>query len=362
MCSSKLIFWFEEIGGEHSGLVGKKCANLGAMTHMGMPVPYGFAISLDAYKKFLEATGVVKEIASYVSSLGELKDAGIAVFEEISQNIRAMIENQPIPKDLKTEVASYYERLSDKVGIPEVPVSVRSAGTESRPGMFETYLNVQGREEVLDKVKRVWASAFTPRAIAFRINKGMPIDGDMLGVGVVQMVNAKAAGIGFTVDPVSGDLSKIIVEANWGLGEGVVSGAETVDRFVVDKQSLEIIERTVGQKSRRVVSKGRGAEWEEVPSDMCQVSCVNDEEIKEIAKLARLLEDRLGQPQDVEWAIHPSLPFQHNIFLLQTRPAKVAMVKPQSVSEQLADRIVSCFREIDLSPAKDRIKRIQIKF
>ena len=362
MVSDKLIYWFEEIGREHNDLVGKKCANLGAMTQMGLPVPPGFAISIDAYKRFIEETGIAKEIAGYVSSLGELKDAGVARFEEIGRDTRSMIENAPMPESLNADISSYYDQLCHRVGIDEVPVSVRSAGTASRPGMFETYLNVKGKDEVVERVKNVWGSAFTSRAISFRVNKGIPIDCDMLGVAIPKMINARAAGIGFTVDPISGDSSKIVIEANWGLGEGVVSGAETVDRFVVDKQRFEIIERALCKKLRQVVSKGKGAEWEDVPLKMQTVPCLSDGEIKEIAKLAKTLEEQLGEPQDMEWAIDPDFPFPNNVFLLQTRPAKSAVNKPKSASEQLADRIVSGFKRIDLSEAKDRMKGIDFRF
>jgi len=362
MGSSKLIFWFEEIGKQHNDIVGKKCANLGVMTQMGMPVPPGFAISIGAYRRFIEQTGVTEEIAGYVNSLGELKGEGVARFEDISRNIRAMIEGQPMPEGLKAEISSFYEQLCSRVGISEVPVSVRSAGTASRPGMFETYLNVKGKDEVVEKVKKVWASAFTPRAIAFRVGKGLPVDGDMLGVAVPKMVNARAAGIGFTVDPVSGDSSKIVIEANWGLGEGVVSGAQTVDRFVVDKQSFEIVERAVGKKLKQVISKEKGAEWEDVSPEMQSIPCSSDDEIKEIARLARLLEERLDQPQDMEWAIDPDFSFPQNVFLLQTRPAKVAVKKAESASDQLADRLVSGFKQIDLSEAKDKMKGIEFRF
>ena len=362
MVSSKLIFWFEEIGREHNDLVGKKCANLGVMTQMGLPVPPGFAISIDAYKNFIEETGVAKEIAGYVSSLGELKDAGIARFEEISQNTRSIIENAPMPESLKTEISSYYEQLCSRVGICEVPVSVRSAGTASRPGMFETYLNVKGKGEVVDRVKKVWGSAFTSRAISFRVNKGIPIDCDILGVAIPKMINARAAGIGFTIDPISGESSKIVIEANWGLGEGVVSGAEAVDRFTVDKESLEITERALGKKLKQVVNMEKGAEWEDVPPEIQTVPCLGDDEIKEIAKLAKTLEEQLGEPQDLEWAIDPDFPSPNNVFLLQTRPAKAAVTKPKSASEQLADKIASGFKQIDLSEAKDRIKGIEFRF
>ena len=362
MGTEKLIFWFEETGTEHNDIVGKKCANLGEMIRMGLPVPPGFAISIDMYKKFIQETEVDEKISRYVSNLGELKGKGIAIYEEVSRTIRTMIESQPIPETLRSEILTCYEQLCNKVDICDVPVSVRSAGTASRPGMFETYLNVKGKEEVLNKVKKVWASAFTPRAIAFRANKGIAIDGDKLGIAVVKMVNARSAGIGFTADPVTGDASKVVIEANWGLGEGVVSGEASVDRFVVDKQSLEVLERAVGKKLKQVVNTEEGAEWRDMPPKMQSVPCLTDSEIKVVVELAKHLEEKLGQAQDMEWAIDPDFPDRQNVFLLQTRPEKIFAKKPESATDQLAEKLVSGFKQIDLSQAKDKLKNIRFRF
>jgi pyruvate,water dikinase len=339
MISDKLIFWFDEIGKEHNDTVGKKCAHLGVMCQMGFPVPPGFALSIDLYKRFVQETGAMKEISHYAMSLGELKGQGIKAFENVSQTIQEMIEGKEMPLGLKEAISSYYVELCKKGGTPDVAVSVRSAGTESRPGMFETYLNVRGTEEVLDKVKKVWASAYTARAIAFRVNKDLPVIGDELGVAVPKMVNACSSGIGFTVNPITGDASKIVIESNWGLGEGVVSGVENVDRFVVNKQSLEITEKTVGKKMKQVLNKERGVAWGEVPLDKQSLPCLSDAEIKEVARLGKALEEQLGCPQDIEWAIDLDLPFPQNIFLLQTRPAKVAVKKPESTTQHIINLI-----------------------
>jgi pyruvate,water dikinase len=197
---------------------------------------------------------------------------------------------------------------------------------------------------VLEKVKRVWASAYTTRAVAFRINKGFPVIGDDLGVAIPKLVNARAAGITFTVDPVTGDDSRIILEANWGLGEGVVSGAESVDGFVVDKASLEILERHVGKKTRCVVNTEEGADWADVPGKMQDMPCVSDEEIGEICRVAREAEKTLGCAQDMEWSVDQDLVFPESIFWLQTRPAKVAAKKKVSATGHLADLIADKFR------------------
>ncbi len=343
MGPERLLFWFEEMGEEHNDIVGKKCANLGRMTRMGMEVPPGFAISIEMYRRFIRETGALEEMERYLDGVGELKGQGIVVFDEISQTIQNIIETRVMPDGVRQPISSYYDELCRKVGIPDVPVSVRSAGTESRPGMFETYLNVIGKDDLFEKIRKVWASSYTTRAVAFRINKDLPVLGDELGIAVPKMVNARSSGICFTVDPVTGDDSKIILEANWGLGEGVVSGAESVDGFIVDKYSFEIVARQVGRKTTCVVNSEKGASWADVPERMQSIACIGDEEVIEIAKIARSVETRLGCAQDTEWAIDSDLPFPKNIFWLQTRPAKVQAEAPLSITDQIVNMIVKRF-------------------
>jgi pyruvate,water dikinase len=337
--AGKLIFRFEELGREHSKLVGKKCANLGEMIRMGLPVPPGFALSIALYRRFAKESGADKEISAHVSRLGELKGQKITLFDKLSRDIRGMIESKEIPEGITKMIASHYEELGKKVKVPDVPVSVRSAGAESRPGMFETYLNVISIEDVLDKIKKVWSSAYTARAIAFRVNKNIPVMKDELGVAVAKMVNARSAGIAFTLDPVTADTSRIVISANWGLGEGVVSGSGSVDRFVVDKKSLAIVESHIGKKARQVINKKRGVGWDKVPVKKQSVPCLSDDEVVAIAKMAMKLEKRLGEPQDMEWVIDADFSPPHNIFLLQTRPAEAAAKKSEAVTDRMIDLI-----------------------
>jgi pyruvate,water dikinase len=353
--------WNEELGKEDAPIAGKKCANLGEMTKLGLDVPPGFALTLALYEMFLQDSGLGKRIARYIESLEDLKGVGVGRLEQVSSDLRGMIEKEPLPKSVSDLVWQYYEELGRRVGISDVPVSVRSAGVESRPGMFETYLNITGKEAVAANVKKVWASTYTPRAIAFRASKGFPIDCDKLGVAVVKMVNASAAGIGFTVDPVTGDDSKVIIEANWGLGEGVVSGVENVDRWTVDKSGLEILARSVGKKIKYVINMAKGADWAEVPLDKQEKPCLNDEQVKAVAEVALHLEERLGRPQDMEWAIDPDFPAGRNVFLLQTRPAKHMAKKTPTEQKELADRLASDLRSVDVSKVK-KIEKIAFKF
>jgi pyruvate,water dikinase len=339
MLNKQIIFWFEELGPEHNDVVGKKCANLGKLTRMGLAVPPGFALSIDMYLEFIQTTGVDKQLSSSVEACGELKGAKITVYEELSATLRSIIENQEMPPNLKEMISSYYAELCEKAGVENLAVSVRSAGTQSRPGMFETYLNVCGIDDVLAKVKKVWASSYTPRAIAFRSNKELPILGDELGVAIPKMVKSRASGIAFTVNPVDGDASQILLEANWGLGEGVVSGAESVDGFVVNKEDLAIKDRHIGNKSKYVIYTEKGADWADMPDKLRSVSCLSDEEVVEIARIAKSTEASLNAPQDMEWAIDQDLDFPKSLFWLQTRRAKVAAKKIESTSSHLADLI-----------------------
>jgi pyruvate,water dikinase len=341
--AGKLIFSFEELGREQNKLVGKKCANLGEMIRMGLPVPPGFALSIALYRKFAKESGADKEISGYVSRLGELKGQKITLFDKLSREIRGIIEGKEIPEGIGKMIATHYKELGKKVKVADIPVSVRSAGAESRPGMFETYLNVIGIEDVLDKVKKVWSSAYTARAIAFRVNKDIPVTGDELGVAVAKMVNARSAGIAFTLDPVTADTSRIVINANWGLGEGVVCGAESIDRFVVDKKSFAIVETSIGKKAKQVINKKRGVDWDKVPPKKQSVPCLSDDEVLAIARLAMKLEKHLGKPQDIEWVIDPDFSPPKNIFLLQTRPAEAAAQKSGAVTDRMIDLISKRF-------------------
>ena len=343
MSPEKLIFRFEELGREHKPLVGKKCANLGEMLRLGLLVPPGFATSIAMYRRFAKETGAAAEIATYVKRMGQLKDKNIAVFDEMSRKIRGIIESQEMPPTLTKTIASHYKALEKNGEAPDGAVSVRSSGTESRPGMFETYLNVVGLDDVLDKIKKVWASAYTARAIALRVNKDIAVTGDELGVAVSRMINARSAGISFTLDPVTGDTSRVIINASWGLGEGVVSGDEDVDRFVVDKPTMKIIESTAGKKAKRVVKKKLGVEWGDVPAKQQSALSLSDKEVLAIAKLALLLEEKMGGAQDVEWAIDADATPPDNLILLQTRPARLTVRKPESVTDRMIDLIVQKF-------------------
>ncbi len=337
--SEKYIYWFEELGQQDNALVGKKCAYLGEIAKVGLPVPHGFAISVKAYEDFIAETNAIQEIKDYLQKFSGGFQT-IEQFDEASKEIRQIVESKEMPKTMKDTILSFYDDLCRKCDCV-VAVSTRSAGPVSHPGQYETYLNVKGKADLLEKIRKVWASSFNPRSLAFRKRKGLPLENDPIGVAVLKMVNARAAGIVFTADPNTGDTSRMIIEANWGLGESVVSGELMPDVYVLNKQSLEIVEKKLGKKSRYVTCQELGVAEEECPADLSCAFCLRDDEAKEIGKLAIVLESHFGAPQDVEWAIDQDLPFPKNIILLQTRPEIIAQKK--APVDQVVDLMMNMF-------------------
>ncbi len=332
--ATKWIYWVEELGKEDNDLVGKKCANLGEIAKAGLPVPKGFCLSVDAYSMFMDLTGASKEIGSLIEAHTPTADD----VEGIKSLSKAMRQNCGVEAFLRDgwDTLSYYGRNGQDHSLRDLVFQPRSAGVVSHPGQYETYLNVKGKDDLTDKVRKVWASTFNERSLAFRITKGMPLGNEPIGVAILAMVQARSAGIAFSADPNTGDLAKIIVEANWGLGESVVSGELMPDRWVLDKETLEIRERTLGNKTKATVCLDCGIEDAEISAEKACSFCLSDEELREIGKLATRLEEHFGLPQDIEGAVVEGQPFP-NIVLLQARPVVIAKQAPV---DQVVDLMV----------------------
>lgn len=338
MADDKWLYWLDELGQQDAPVVGKKCANLGEMTRCGMPVPPGFAISIQAYERFMEETGVSRQIETYLQRFPQ----GLRSYREYNEAsafIRQLVEAAEMPLDMRDAIASHYDELCRRCGVENLPVAVRSSGPVSRPGQFETYLNIRGADQVVKNVIKCWASTFTTQAIAHRAQKGLPIASDPIGVAVLKVVRARAAGVGFSIDPVTGDGSKVVLESTWGFGESIVQGLVEPDRFIVDKASLAVVGKRIGLKTVQVVLEEQGTTKAEVPAPQQSEPSVTEEEIKQLALLAKALEDHYGVPQDMEWAIESDLPFPKNIFLVQTRPA--GATKKKDAEDYIIDLMIS---------------------
>ena len=324
MDSQNYVYWLRELDKDDVFIAGRKCKGLGEMLRAGLPVPPGFAISLKAYEKFIDETGVSKAISSYFETIKDKLHDDVSLFDDASKYICQLIESKPIPEDIKSYILNYYQELCERCNVNNVQVAVRSSGPVSMPGQFDTFLNVRGKEELLDRVKKVWASSFNGRAMHYRLQRGMPVESSPIGIAVLKMVNAKASGVMFTLDPLNGDRSTIFIEASWGLGESLVSGQVTPDKFALNKVTLSITKRTICDKAIEMVYGPNGDVVPvDVESDRQNAPCLTDEEITQLGKLGKLVEANNKLPQDIEWAIDKDLPFPRNIILLQTRPETV---------------------------------------
>lgn len=340
--AKKWIYALEELGQQHVELVGRKCAHLGEMTKLGMRVPHGFAISVDGFGKFMRETGLDRKIGDHFATLGDGLRKSVQKQMEASAAVKTMIAATPVPDEISEGIAASYEALCARFGEKDMPVAVRSSGAVSMPGQMETYLHVRGAADVTRRVIEVWESTFNTRAIAFRLEKGMPVDMAPIGVAVIRMVNAKSAGVVLTVIPTTGDTDHAVIEGNWGLGESVVSGDITPDNFVVDKTCLTI-ERNISHKTKWVVPVGKGTAKADVPPHMQDAPCLEDREIQELMRVALNVEKHFGVPQDMEWVIDKDLPYPENVIWVQARAAKFTPKRKDADADYLVDQMARLF-------------------
>ena len=323
----KWIFWLNEVGVEHNNLVGKKCANLGELTKGGFRVPPGCALSVDAYARFMEESGARADLLKFLSSFQADPDsiADTLKFEKASEEMRGIVESKKMPSDMEQTVKEYYDGLCKQMKTDELPVATRSAGPVSHPGQYETYLHVRGADDVVRNVIRVWSSTCNARSVIARARLGFPLEYDPIGVAILTMVDARSAGVMFSLNPTNGDESKVTIEGGWGLGEAVVSGSINPDRFLVDKVMLEIEERVTSHKNLEFAynPEKREMEYRDLPADLMDRPCLEDKEVIELCRTAKRLEAYFKSPRDSEWCVARGLPFPENIFLVQTRPESV---------------------------------------
>lgn len=333
--SKQLVLRFEDLTKEDIPLVGGKNANLGEMTQAGIPVPPGFAITAYAYKKFITETGIAEKIYETIEkTVTDVNNP--QQYEEASKKVRKIIESTPMPQEIKKATEKAYKELGKKTGLARAFVAVRSSATaEDLPdasfaGQQETFLNVRGPQELLERTVKCWSSLFTPRAIFYRTEKGFRHEDVLISVGVQKMVNAKTAGVSFTINPVTGEPNQIVIEGNWGLGESVVSGSVTPDNYIVDKNTLEIIDRKIAKKTVEYIRDPKTGKTihADMPAERQKEPCLTDEEIVRLAELSKRIEKHYGgRPQDIEWAVDRDLSFPENVFIVQSRPETVWSLK-----------------------------------
>jgi pyruvate, water dikinase len=309
--ASALVRSLRDVGMADRPVAGGKGASLGELCRAGLPVPAGFVITTEAFDRALRTTDLPDPAD------GDLASGGA--------DIRARITAAPIPAEVRLAVTSAYDELGDG------PVAVRSsasgedAADASFAGLQDTYLWITGGQQVLDHVRRCWASLYNAEAVSYRLRQAaldQPGPPAAMAVVVQRMVDPRCAGVMFTCSPTSGDRSVVAIEGSWGLGSVLVSGEVTPDSFVVSKITGEILRRTVSVKERlhRRDPAGSGTITADVPQHQRAQPCLTDELIRSLAKLATQVERHYGTPQDIEWAVEDGT---GALMLLQSRPETV---------------------------------------
>jgi len=329
------ILWLRDISAGDLDRVGGKAASLGELTMNDLPVPPGFVVTAGTFRRFLEDSGLDTKLAS-VLDVDPDDDRALA---EAAETAQSLISDAKVPLTVREEILASYDELD-----AEPPVAVRSSATaEDLPdasfaGQQETFLNVT-REDLVDRVRECWASLFTERAIHYRNEQGFSHTDVDIAVVVQEMVAADKSGVLFTSNPSTGE-PEVVMEAAWGLGEAVVSGAVTPDNYVVDRADGEIVEEAVAEKNvmyTRSEATGETVE-QELEGEKRTRRVLSDAEIDALLELAEQIEDHYGGPQDVEWAIttddttgEPAASFDGEIFLLQSRPI-TTIEKPEAAA------------------------------
>ncbi|MGC9105669.1 MAG: pyruvate, water dikinase [Thermoprotei archaeon] len=314
-----LILDLKDVRKDMVDVAGGKGANLGELISMGARVPPGFVITSSAFRYFLSYNKLADKIKEI---LKESKSE-----EEASERIKSLIMNAEVPSDLEKKILEAYDRLAKVIG-KEPLVAVRSSATAedieqaSFAGQQDTYLNVD-RAHLIENVKKVWASLYNARAIAYRNSKGIDHTQVSMAVVVQKMVNSRAAGVMFTLHPATGDRNYIVIEGSWGLGEAVVGGKVTPDEAVVRKADLAIESKRTSHKRMKIVydpAARRNVEVNLEGNPEADQFCLTDDEIKELARMGLEIEKHYGRPMDVEWAIDADMKFPENVFIVQARP------------------------------------------
>ena len=307
------IRWFDNITKNAVPLAGGKGANLGELTRAGLPVPPGFVVTAPAYLEAVDLAGVRADLRDRAAAADTDDEAALDV---LVADLRHLVHKAGIPDALRRDVLEAYARLGDNdfVAVRSSATAEDSAST-SFAGMNQTFTNVRGGAELLERIVDCWASLFSPRVLAYRATQDITEE-PAIAVVVQRMVDSECSGVMFTVDPSTGDASRIVIEGAFGLGEVVVGGQVEVDTYVVAKAGPEILDRRIGAK-KFLISRGPDGHDQRVDLDPEAAAhrVLRDDQIMDLARLAERVEQHYGTPQDTEWAIENG-----HIFFVQSRP------------------------------------------
>lgn len=324
------LLWLEHIYKDDADVAGTKAAGLGEMIRAGFPVPNGFCLTTSAYETFIVHNRLEKKISEVLS---ELNVSNPTSLQSASSEINALFSRGLLPETLASEIIKSYHTLS---GIQDTEVAVRSSAVVGRlsqsqfAGQYATLLNVSSEANLIESVKKVWASLYSPQAILFRKQQGLKDFGSTMAVVIQKMVKADASGVMFTLDPLTGDKSILVIEAVWGLGEAISQGSVTPDRYVLSKNPLLLASATVTPQAQMLEMKAGMTRLVPVSKKMQTRAKLSHGAILKLADIGLKLQSHFFFPQDVEWAIEGN-----TIFLLQTRPATRSFREPREVIAEI---------------------------
>lgn len=322
-----LVRRLDQLDSDDRPQVGGKAASLGELFRTGVRVPPGYVVTTVGFECALDTLDPDGELRGAIAQL--VPDDPSA--DHRIGPLRDRILGAPLPDDLRDAIIAAYQELEGS----DTPVAVRSSATAedsadaSFAGLQDTYLWVRGTDDVVEHVRRCWASLYSLESVSYRRQRGIGEEGLAMAVVVQEMVDAHCSGVMFTCSPTTGDRSVIAVESGWGLGSAMVSGEVTPDTLIVSKVTGEIIRQVIATKTHRhrMDPSGRGVISEDVPEDLQDQPCLNDQQLAVLMALARRVEDHYGCPQDIEWAI-PAGADETEVLLLQSRPETVWANRP----------------------------------
>lgn len=307
----ELIRNFSKLGKSDAGIAGGKGASLGEMTGAGIPVPPGFVVLAESFEQFLRENQIEADIDSILAKVNHRDTNSV---DGASAEIQSIILGSKMPVDIELEIIKHFAELNTEFVAVRSSATAEDGNSASWAGELESYLNTT-KENLLENVKKCWASLFTPRAIFYRIEKNMHNDKVSVAVVIQKMVESEVSGICFTVHPVTEDRNQMVLEAGWGLGEAIVGGLITPDNYVVDKKNLSVTDKFISEQSIKIIRQNNGTAEMEVEPENRERQKLLDAGIIELAKICLQIEKHYGFPCDIEWAYE-----KDKFYIVQSRP------------------------------------------
>ncbi len=309
---NNFVLPFTKLKKKDVSMAGGKGASLGEMTQAKLPVPPGFVVLAKTFDQFLEETDLNMEVEAW---LKKVKHSDVNSVEKVSKTIKDLIHDQKVPQDMEVAILKEFKKLKTQWVAVRSSATAEDSSVASWAGELDTFLYID-EKNLMESVKKCWASLFTPRAIFYRFEKNLHKVKVSVAVVVQEMINSEVSGVAFSVHPVTEDRNQMIIEAGYGLGEAIVSGTITPDSYVVHKKEGTILDINIAKQEKQIVmKKGGGSVLRRVIKSIQEKQKLTGKEIIELAEVIKNIENHYKCPQDIEWAYE-----KNKLYILQSRP------------------------------------------